>query len=140
MAALRLAAVLCLGSAAVASFSYGAPEPWTLVHCEQSVDYYLSKGTVRTQGKFVTYWILVNFNYDPKFDGAEPYKPALILRYANCATREQDTKSYFQYHAPMGQGEPTYALTFDDATIHMEAAQPGSVGAEILAIASSLNK
>jgi len=38
----------------------------------------------------------------------------------------------------MGQGEPTYALTFDDATIRMEAAEPGSVSAQILAIACSL--
>ena len=92
------------------------------------------------QGTYLTYWILVNFDYDPKFDGAEPYKSARLLRYANCAAREQDTKAYFQYHGPMGQGEPTYALTFDDATMRMEAAEPGSVSEQILAIACSLRQ
>ncbi len=90
------------------------------------------------QGTYLAYWILVNFNYDPRFDGAEPYKSAQFLRYANCATREQDTKSFFQYHTPMGLGEATYALTFEDASIRLQAAEPGSVSAQLLDIACAL--
>jgi hypothetical protein len=140
MEGLRLTALLCLSSAAVATQAIAAPESWTVVRSEQAVTYYLDKGSVRMQGVFLTYWVLVNFNYDPRFDGAEPYKSARLLRYANCATREQDTKSFLQHHAPMGHGEPTYALTFEDTSIRMEVAEPGSVSAQILDIACSLKK
>ncbi len=136
----RLAAVLCLGSAGVATQVNAAPETWTLVRSEPTIAYYLNKETVQIQGGYLAYWILVNFNYDPQFDGAQPYKSARLLRYADCATREQDTKSIFQYHAPMGRGEPTWVLTFEDATIRMQATEPGSVGAQILDVACSLKK
>jgi hypothetical protein len=138
--ALRLAAILCLSSAGFAKQCNAASEPWTLVRSEPTIAYYLDKETVRKQGEYLTYWIMVNFNYDPKFDGAEPYKSAQLLRYANCATREQDTKSLLQYHAPMGRGEPTWALTFEDDTMRMEPVEPGSVGAQILEIACSVKR
>lgn len=118
--------------------SQAAPETWTLVRNEPSIAYFMDRTSVRMQGIYLTYWILVNFVYDPKFYGAEPYRSAQLLRYANCATREQDTKSLFQYHAPMGRGEPVWAQTFDDATMRMGPVEPGSVGAQILDIACSL--
>ena len=136
--ALLLTAMLCLGSAGCATQPHFAPEAWTLVHSEPTMAYYLDKGSVRLQGRYLTYWILVNFNYDPKFDGAEPYKSAQLLRYANCATREQDTKTLLQYHAPMGRGEPTWALTFEDDSMRMEPAEPGSVAAQLLEVACSV--
>ncbi len=138
MNALRHATLLCWIGAAHAAQPDAVPEPWIRVRSEPSATYYLDRGTVRMQGAYLTYWILVNFEYDPRFDGAEPYKSARLLRYAHCTTREQDTKSFVQHHAPMGQGEPTDSLTFDDATLRMEVAEPGSVGAQILDIACSL--
>ena len=137
---LRLATILCLGNLVFATQANASPDTWTLVRSEPSISYYLNERTVRMQGTYLTYWILVNFDYDPKFDGAEPYKSAQLLRYANCATREQDTKSLFQYHAPMGRGEPTWAVIFEDATMHMESAEPESVSAQILDKACSLKK
>jgi hypothetical protein len=138
MAALQQAAMLYLSSAASAAQSNPVAHLWTLVRSEQSVAYYLDTGSVRTQGTYIAYWIMVNFSYDPRFDGAEPYKSAKLLRYASCSTREQDTKSLLQYHAPMGQGEPTYALTFEDSTIRMETPEPGSASEQILKFACSL--
>jgi hypothetical protein len=137
---LQQVAVTCLGSLLLATQSQAAPASWTLVRSEPSIAYYLNKSTVRMRGTYLTYWILVNFSYDPKFDGAEPYKSALLLRYANCATREQDTKSLLQYHAPMGRGEPIWAQSFDDATMRMESVESGSVSAQLLDIACSLKE
>ncbi len=139
-ASLQRTAVLCVNGFLLGVPCQAAPESWTLVRTEPIIAYYFGKATNQMNGRYLTYWILVNFNYDPKFEGAEPYKSATLLRYANCATREQDTKSLFQYRAPMGRGEPIWAQTFDEATMRMEAVEPGSVGAQILDIACSLKE
>jgi len=120
--------------------SQAAPETWTLVRSEPNVAYYLNKQTVRMLGTYLTYSILVDFDYGSRYDGAEPYKSAQLLRYANCATLEQDTKSLYQYRGPMGQGEMVWAATFEDTTLHMESVEPESVSAQILQIACALRK
>jgi hypothetical protein len=132
--------VLCLGNLFFTTQSHAAPESWTLVRSDPSIAYYLDKKTVRMQGAHLSYRILVTFNYEPRLDSAGPFKSAQLLRYANCGTREQDTKSFFQYHTPMGQGEPTWAVTIDDATLKMEPVEPGSVGAHILDMACALKQ
>ena len=133
-------AVLWLSTLAVAIQAQAAQEPWTLVRSEPSAAYYLDMRNVHQQGTYLVYRVLVDFNYGPRHDEAELYKSLQLIRYANCATREQDTKSLLQYHAPMGRGEPTWILTFEDATLRMESVEPGSVSAQLLDIACSLKE
>ena len=40
----------------------------------------------------------------------------------------------------MGEGEPAWAVTLDDATMSMEAVEPGSVGERIMEKACSLKE
>jgi hypothetical protein len=139
-AALHRFDLLCLGGLAIATQLHASPEAWTLARSEPGMAYYLDKESVRMQGAHLAYRILVTFTYDPKLDGARPFKSAQLLRIANCSTREQDTKSFLQFHAPMGEGEPAWEATFDDATLRMEPVEPGSVGAQILEMACSLKE
>jgi hypothetical protein len=131
-------ATLCLVGLVLGGLTLAAPESWTLVRRESAMAYHLDRLSVRMQGTYLTYWVLVTFTYDPKFDSALPYKSARLLVYANCATREQDTKSILQYHTPMGKGEPIWAQTFDEATMRMESVEPGTVSAQVLDMACSL--
>ena len=139
-ASLQRTAVHCFSSFLLATQCQAEPENWTLVRSMPTTAYYLSKATNQIHERYLTYWILVNFNYDPKFEGAEPYMSAKLLRYANCATRQQDTVALFQYRAPMGRGEPIWAQSFDDARMRMEAVEPGSLSAQILDMACSFKE
>lgn len=80
----------------------------------------------------------MSFRYDPRLDGAKPYKSALLLPHADCATRTQDTKSILQFHAPRARGEPVWVKRFDDATLRMEPVAPGSVSVTMLDRACAL--
>lgn len=135
-------AALCLGSSILAVQSQAVLNSWTLVHRESGsgVAYYLDAGTVGMHGPYLTYWILVTFQYDSRFDSVRPFRSARLLRYADCSARGQDTKTIVQYHAPMGEGEPAWAVTLDDATMSMEAVEPGSVGERIMEKACSLKE
>jgi hypothetical protein len=125
-------ALLCLSTWAIAAHAEVPTERWTLVHSEPGIAYYLDEGTVSTQGVYLMYWVLVDFDYGPRYDGAKPYKSARLLKRAHCAVRAQDTKSFFQYDAPMGQGELRWASTVEDDVLRMEPVDPGGVAAKIL--------
>jgi hypothetical protein len=131
---------LCLLHGVWAMPAHAGPQTWTLVHQAPGIAYHLDAATPRMQGPYLSYWILVSFRYDPRFDGAQPYRSARILRYADCANRQQDTKSVLQYHSLMGQGQPIWVQTFDDATLRMEAVEPGSLSAHLLDRACSLER
>ncbi|MBN8487617.1 MAG: hypothetical protein J0M20_07835 [Burkholderiales bacterium] len=131
-------ALLCLGLWAGALTAQAAPPSWTLVRREAGMAYHLDTSALRMQGPYLSYWILVRFRYDPRFDGALPYRSARILRYADCASRRQDTKSVLQYHTPMGQGQPIWEQSFDDATLRLEPVEPGSLSARLLDRACAL--
>ena len=128
---------LCLGSIVFCAQSQVVQNSWTLVHRESGISYYLDTGAVGAEGPYRSYWVLVTFQYDPQFEGVRPFKSARLLRYAKCAAREQDTKSIFQYHTSMGEGEPAWAVTLDDVDLTMEPVEPGSVGARIMEMACS---
>ena len=72
-------ALLCLSTCANAVQAEAPTERWTLVHSEPGIAYYLDERTVSTQGSSLTYWILIDFDYGPKYDGAKPYKSARLL-------------------------------------------------------------
>lgn len=131
-------AMLCLGLWTAAVPAHAAPPAWVLVRREAGMAYHLDTSTLRMRGPVLHYWILVSFRYDPRFDDALPYRSARILRYADCATRRQDTKSVLQYHTRMGQGQPIWAQHIDDATLHLEAVEPGSLSARLLDRACAL--
>ncbi len=133
-------ALLCLSTCAIAVQAEAPTERWTLVHSEPGIAYYLDERTVITQGSYLTYWILIDFDYGPKYDGAKPYKSARLLQRAHCAVRAQDTKSFFQYDAPMGQGELRWASTVEDDLLRMEPVEPGGIAAKILDMACSSRK
>jgi hypothetical protein len=133
-------AVLCLSTWAIAVQAGALPERWTLVRSEPGIAYYLDERTLSTQATYLTYWILLDFDYGPKYDGAKPYKSARILKHADCSARTQDTKSFFQYDAPMGQGELRWASTFEDDVLRMEPVEPGGVAARLLELACASRK
>jgi hypothetical protein len=112
-------------------------EHWTLMQSDPIANYYLDKGTSGRRGEYLVYWTLVAYNYAPQFDGAKPYRSARMLRYAQCETRKQDTKSFFQYGGPMGQGELVWASTIEEDTLRMEPVEPESVEAMLFDSACS---
>ncbi|MBQ0932656.1 surface-adhesin E family protein [Ideonella alba] len=130
--------LLCLDSLCLGSACQAAPQQWTWVRNDLGMRFYLDRANLQPHGPLLHYWILVSFRYDPRLDGAKPYKSALLLRHADCATRTQDTKSVLQYHAPMARGEPVWVQRFDDATLRMEPVGPGSVSATMLDRACAL--
>jgi len=136
----RRVAVVCLGLWVGAVSAQVGPPTWTLVRSESGMRYHLDTSTLRMQGPVLHYWILVSFRYDPRFNDALPYRSARILRYADCTSRTQDTKSVLQYRTPMGLGEPIWAQSFDDATLRLEPVEPGSLSAQLLDKACSLRK
>jgi hypothetical protein len=126
---LQRAVLLWFSTLAIALQAQPPQEHWTLTQSDPIATYYLDKASSRRQGEFLMYWILVAYNYDAQFDGARPYRSARILRYAQCETRRQDTKSFFQYGGPMGQGELVWASTIEEDTLRMEPVEPESVEA-----------
>lgn len=128
-------ALFWLSSLAATVQAQAQPEHWTLVHSEPGTNHYIDRQSVSTQGAYLTYWVLVNFDYGSHYAQAKPYRSARLLHYAHCATRAQDTKSFFQYYAPMGIGERGYEVTFEDHALRMEPVQPGSLAARLLDIA-----
>jgi hypothetical protein len=133
----QFAVFLGFGTLAIALQAQPLLEHWTLMQSDPIANYYLDKGASGRHGGYLTYWVLVAYNYDPQFDGAKPYRSARILRYAQCEARLQDTKSFFQYGGPMGQGEVVWASTIDDDTLRMEPVEPDSVEAKLFDIACS---
>jgi hypothetical protein len=111
-----------------------------LVRREAGMAYHLDTATLRMQGPHLSYWILVTFRYDPRFDDALPYRSARILRVADCARRRQDTQAVLQYHSLRGQGQPIWAQRFDDATLQLEPVEAGSLSAQLLDKACSLKR
>jgi hypothetical protein len=134
---LQCAMFLGFGTLAIAQLAQPPQEHWTLMQSNPIADYYLDKGTSDKRGGYLMYWVLVAYNYDPKFDGARPYRSARILRYAQCEAHIQDTKSFFQYGGPMGQGELVWASTIEEDTLHMEPVEPESVEAKLFDSACS---
>ena len=130
-------AALWTSSLLFANQSLATAEAWTLVHEEPNISYYLERAVSKRQETHLAYWILINFRYDPRLDGAQPYKSVRLLRYANCATRHQDNKSILQFHDTMGQGEPAWVQEFDSAAIRMEPAEVGSLASKLLEVACS---
>ena len=134
---LQCAVFLGLGTLAIALQAQPLQEHWSLMQSDPIAKYYLDKETSGRRGEYLFYWILVDYNYDPQFDGAKPYRSARMLRYAQCETRKQDTKSFFQYGGPMGQGELVWASTIEEDTLHMEPVEPKSVEAKLFDSACS---
>ena len=110
-------------------------EDWVPVHREPGRSIHLGAHPARTPGGLLRYRVLVNFDYGARFDGARPYKSALLVRLAQCDTRAQDTQAVLQYDAPWGQGELVWEMSFDDATLRLEPVEPGSLSALLLDVA-----
>jgi hypothetical protein len=134
---LKRAAFLCIGTLGIALKAQSPEEHWTLMQSDPIANYYLDKGTSGRQGEYLLYWVLVAYKYDPQFDAAKPYRSARILRYAQCKNRKQDTKSFFQYGGPMGQGELVWASTIQEDTLRMEPVEPESTEAKLFDSACS---
>ncbi len=133
----RMAAVclsLLLGSASAQTI----PGPWTLVDPLFGVTYRLDARESRKQGRYLEYWLTVDFDYAPQFDTGQPYRSARILRRADCAARTQDTVSVLQFDAALGQGNLVWAATVQDDALRFEPVEPGSSAGTLLARACSV--
>jgi hypothetical protein len=111
------------------------PAEWELVEHAANLAYHVDKREVRFQGMQIDYWVTVEFDYGPELDAAKPYRSARMLRHADCSVGTQDTKSFLQYDAPMGQGELVWASVFEDNALRMEPVDPGSLSERLMQFA-----
>lgn len=130
---LAAAAGTAAGAAAGAATGAATGATWVLVHRKPGIaSYYLDRDSVRAHGSRRTYRVLADFDDDGRYEAARPYRSAVFVREADCARRQQDTRSFSQYHDRMAQGDATYLLSFDDDPLHWERPPSRSAAGRVL--------
>jgi hypothetical protein len=130
-------AAVCMSPLVCSAGAQATAARWTLADPLVRVIYRLDAQENRKLGRYLEYWVTVDFDYAPQFDTARPYRSARILRRADCVAGTQDTVSILQFDAAMGQGNLLWASMVDDETLRMEPAAPESVAAMLLSWACS---
>jgi hypothetical protein len=130
-------ATLCLSLLAGSAGAQTIAGRWTIADPLVAVTYRLDANEGRKLGRYLEYWLTVDFDYAPQFDTGRPYRSARILRRADCAAATQDTMSILQFDAPAGQGNLVWAATVQDDALRLEPVEPGSSAGKLLAWACS---
>jgi hypothetical protein len=132
----------CLTAGCLISLTWSAaaqtmPGYLTLADPLVGVTYRLDAHKNRKLGRYLEYWVTVDFDYAPQFDAGRPYRSARVLRRADCVAGTQDTVSIQQFDAAMGLGQLVWASTVDAGTLKLEPTELGSVAGALMAWACS---